>query len=212
MAPRKTLGKDDEIKIFHEHGLHIPTRRILVESVQTDLSEGESGVDAHMWSRLEKNLTILEHWPLAVEQESTITIVMNNPGGDTYHMLAMYDRIRACPCHVVIEAGGYVMSAASIIMQAGDMRRMHKHATMMIHHGSEEFSGHTKNFQSWAKESERIEKKMYVIYLERIRQKQPKFSERRLKDMMNFDLFLTAEKTVELGLADEIIPPHAAAI
>lgn len=206
MAPRKPLGKGDEIEIFYEYGLHIPLRRIIVESVQVDPKHGESGVDAHMWSRLEKGLSLLEGWPLSAEQENTITIVMNNPGGDEYHMLAMYDRIRSSPCRIVAEASGYVMSAASIILQAADVRRVHKLATMMIHHGSMEFEGHTKNFQSWAEESKRIESIMYDIYLERIRQKQAKFSLRRLKDMMNFDCWIPAPKIVELGLADEVIP------
>jgi len=205
MAARKQLGKDDEIKVFYEHGLHVPSRTIIVESVQIDFEHGESGVDAHMWSRLEKGLSVLEKWPLVGEQANTITVVMNNPGGDAYHMLGMYDRISCSPCPITIEASGHVMSAASIILQAADLRRMHRHATMMIHHGREGFIGHTKDFQRWAKESERIENIMYGIYLERIRQKQPKFSLRRLKDMMTFDRFISATEAVGLGLADEVI-------
>ncbi len=209
MSSRKTIGKDDEIKIFYDYGLYIPSRKLIVESVQVDLERGESGVDAQMWSRLEKGLGILERWPLSAEQDNTITIVMNNPGGDAYHMFGMYDRIRASPCPITIEASGYVMSAASIILQAADMRRMHEHATMMIHHGSESFKGHAKDFQSAAKENERLQESMYGIYLERIRQKKPKFSKKNLKEMMKFDRYIPALEAVELGLADEIIPHTA---
>lgn len=206
MAPRKTIGKDDEITIFYEYGLHIPTRKIVVESVEVDMERGESGVDSRMWSRLEKGLSILEKWPPLSEQDNTITIVMNNPGGDLYHMFAMYDRIRASPCTIAIEASGYVMSAASIILQAADLRRMHEHATMMIHHGSDGFTGHSKDFQSAAKENARLEKILYDIYLERIRQKNPKFSLKQLKETMKFDRYLSAGEAVRLGLVDEIIP------
>jgi ATP-dependent protease ClpP protease subunit len=206
MASRKTIGKDDEIKIFYDHGLYIPSRTIIVESVQTDFEHGESGVDAHMWSRLEKGLGILETWPLLAEQNNTITVVMNNPGGDAYHMLGMYDRISCSPCPIVVEASGYVMSAASIIIQAADVRRMHTHATMMIHHGTDGFTGHSKDFQSRAKESKRLEEIMYNIYLKRIRQKNSKFSLRRLKEMMVYDRYIPSREAVELGLADEVIP------
>ena len=206
MAPRKTLGKDDEIKLFYDYGLHIPTRRITVESVHVDPDHGESGVDAHMWSRLEKSLTILEGFAPTGEQDDSITIVMNNPGGDVYHMLAMYDRIRSSPRRIVIEASGYVMSAASISLQAADLRRVHKHATNMNHYGENGFVGHAKDFQSRAEESRRIESIMCEIYLERIRQKQPKFSLASLKRMMNFDCWMSSAKALELGLADEIIP------
>jgi ATP-dependent protease ClpP protease subunit len=170
------------------------------------LEHGESGVDAHMWSRLEKGLGILEKWPLLAEQENTITIVMNNPGGDMYHMFGMYDRIRSSACHITIEASGYVMSAASVILQAADKRRMHEHATMMIHHGSDGFRGHAKDFQSAAKENARLQEMLYGIYLERLRQKDSKFSKNRLKEMMKFDRYIPAHEAVELGLADEIIP------
>jgi len=206
MAPRKALGKDDEIKLFYDYGLHIPTRRLIVDSVQVDFEHGESGVDAQMWSRLEKGLTVLEQWPVVTEQDTAITIVMNNPGGDPYHMFGMYDRIRSSPCRIIIEATGYVMSAGSIILQAADVRRMHKHATMMIHHGTDGYRGHAKDFQSAAKESSRMEEVLCSLYLERLRQKDPKFSRKRLKDMMKFDRYIPAEEAVVLGLADEIVP------
>ena len=206
MASHKSIGKDEEIKIFYEHGLHIPSRTIIVDSVHVDSEHGESGVDAHMWSRLEKGLTILEKWPLSAEQEDTITIKMNNPGGDIYHMFGMYDRIRSSPRQIIMEASGYVMSAASVILQAADIRRMHEHATMMIHHGFDSFAGHAKDFQSRAKENERLQKMGSSIYLERIRQKDPKFSQKRLQEMMKFDRYIPAEEAVALGLADEIIP------
>ncbi len=202
MSPRKTVGKDDEISIFYEHGLHISSRTIIIGSVHVDPEHGESGVDAHMWSRLEKSLIILEQG----EERKPISIVMNNPGGDAYHMLAMYDRIRSSQCQIVIDATGHVMSAGSIILQAADVRRMHKHATMMIHHGTEAFAGHAKNLERWAEESKRVREIMHQIYLKRLRQKDKKFGSKRLKDMMAFDRYISAEEAVALGLADEIIP------
>lgn len=207
MAPRKALGKDDEIKVFYDYGLHIQTRTLIVDSVQVDFEHGESGVDAHMWSRLEKGLTVLEKWPVTAEQDTAITIVMNNPGGDMYHAFAMYDRIRSSPNRICIEASGYVMSAGSVIFQAADVRRIHRHATMMIHMPrTEGFAGHTKDFQVTAKEHERVQNDMCSIYMERIRQKNPKFSKQRLKEMMKFDRYIPAEEAVALGLAEEIIP------
>jgi ATP-dependent protease ClpP protease subunit len=206
MTSRKRLEKNDEIVIFYEHGLYIPRRQIIVDSTQVDLEHGESGVDAHMWSRLEKGLSILEKWPLTNDdQDNTITIVMNNPGGDMYHMLGMYDRICSSTCPIVIEASGQVMSAASIIMQAADIRRMHKHATMMIHRGKSESRGNADSMRNTAEELQRLENVMYSIYLEKIKIKNPKFNRRDLKNIMKDDKFISAQEAVELGLADEVI-------
>jgi len=206
MAPRKNLGKDEEIKIFYDYGLHIPTRKIIVESVHVDVEGDESGVDASMWSRLEKGFVILENWPLSGEQDNTITIVMNNPGGHAYHMFGMYDRIRSSHCPVVMEASGMVMSAASVIFQAADKRKIHWNATMMIHFGESGVRAHAKVSRKWADESERIDGKMSNVFLARIHQKHPRFTLKDLEDKMNFDWFLSANEAVEWGLADEIIP------
>jgi ATP-dependent protease ClpP protease subunit len=46
---------------------------------------------------------------------------------------------------------------------------------------------------------------MEGIYLKRIKEKHPKFTRRKLKEMMNFDCILSAKEAVELGLADKIL-------
>jgi len=63
---------------------------------------------------------------------------------------------------------------------------------------------HSKDFTRRARENERINTWMERLYLRRIREKQPKFPLSRLRKMLNFDTFLTAEQSVALGLADAI--------
>lgn len=121
-------------------------------------------------------------------------------------MFGMYDRIRCSPCPIVIEASGMVMSAASIIFQAADVRRIHWRATMMIHYGRAGYVGDPRELDSYAKESRRVTRVMHDIYLERIRQRHPKFTLKQLEKMMSVDRWIPAHEVVELGLADEIIP------
>lgn len=215
MGTPRRVGRDEEIKIFHEYGLHLPTRHIIVESIKSDNDSGETGVDSNMWGRLVRNLHILENEPLAQGKDPTITITMNNPGGDAYHMFGMFGRLKTSrlpdgtPCPIDIHAYGYLMSAATIIFQAPAFglgkRRIHVDATMMLHYGSDGYVGHSKDFQRWAEESRRLNAKMDAIYLELIRRRQPKFSQKELEKMIGYDYFLNAEQVVDLGLADELI-------
>lgn len=160
---------------------------------------GESGTDHVMAEKVIKNLYILE----TISQDP-IMILANNCGGDEYHGLAIYDAIKDCKSQITIKVLGHAMSMGSIILQAADKRIMSQNAIQMIHYGTWGVRDHSKTTQQWAKEGLRIDKWMEKLYLGRIRQKQPHFSLQRLQKMLDHDTFLTAEQSVELGLADEI--------
>jgi ATP-dependent Clp protease, protease subunit len=190
----------DHIDKFHDYGLYIPARTIYMGSENFSDDGGESGVDGLMAERLLKNLSILEGL-----NSDPITIIMNNPGGDVNHGLAIYDAIKTARSHITIVVYGYVMSMGSIIFQAADERVMSPTASQMIHYGSLTVDGHAKTTYKIADELKRIDKWMEKMYLERINEKQPLFKINRLKTMLDHDTFLTAEQSIELGLADKVL-------
>lgn len=196
----KRLSKDD-IDRFHDYSLYVPTRTIYMgsESVSDDLST-ESGVDATMAERQIKNLHILD----AINSEP-IVIIMNNPGGDVNHGLAIYDAIRACKSHITIKVFGHAMSMGSIILQAADDRIMSPNSSQMIHYGALGVEKEAKTVYKVVDEFKRIDKWMEKMYLKKIHEKQPQFSLSRLKGMLNNDTFLTAEQSIEMGLADKVL-------
>lgn len=190
----------NDVDSFHDHGIYLPTRTIYIGSEQYDPEHGESGTDGAMAARAVKNLHILDKL-----SEEPITIIANNLGGDEYSCFAIIDAILACRSHVTIIAVGHAMSAGSLILQAADERIMAPNAVQMIHYGTWSCSDHTKIFKNWAKECERIDRWMEQYYLDRIREKHPTFSLKKLQKLLNFDTFLTAEESVQLGLADKIL-------
>jgi ATP-dependent Clp protease protease subunit len=194
----KRVNRDD-IDKFHDYGIYVPKRTIYLGSVNVDIEGGEAGVDASMAERVIKNLTILD-----TVKEEAITIIMNNPGGDVNHGLAIYDAIKACRSHVTVKVYGYAMSMGSIILQAADNRVMSPNSSQMIHYGHMAIDKHQKTVYKHTEEAKRIDRWMEQMYLERIQAKHPKFTVQRIKQMLNFDTFLTAEQSVELGLADEV--------
>jgi ATP-dependent Clp endopeptidase proteolytic subunit ClpP len=193
----------ESIDRFYDYDIHTETRTIYIGSVESDIEHGESGTDASMAERAIKALHILDS--SAPNGDKPITIIMNNPGGDWYHGMAIYDAIKTCKNHVSVVVYGYAMSMGSIIFQAADKRIMSPNSKMMIHYGYNGFDGHSRTFLKVAEESKKIDQVMEDIYLERIKQKNPKFTVSKLREMVDHDTFLTAKEALDLGLIDEIL-------
>jgi len=167
---------------------------------ETADENSESGVDSKMAERQIKNLHILE-----TASSDPITIILNNPGGDINHGLAIYDAIKNCKSHVTIKVLGHAMSMGSIILQAADKRIMAPNASQMIHYGSLAVDKEAKTVYKIVEEYKRIDKWVEDMYLAKIKEKNPHYTRARLQRLLNHDTFLTATQSVELGLADKIM-------
>jgi ATP-dependent protease ClpP protease subunit len=165
-----------------------------------DIEQGESGTDGAMAERTIKNLHLLDSMA-----DAPLNIIMNNQGGDEYACFAIIDAIRQCRSHVTITAMGHAMSAGSLILQAADKRVMGPLSVQMIHYGTWGCVDHSKTFQKWAREGQRIDQWMEQYYLTKIQEKQPKFTLAKLKQLLDHDTFLTAQESLDLGLCDEIL-------
>lgn len=192
----------DDLDKFFDYEIYIPTRTIYMGSAIND-QDGESGTDGAMAERVIKALHILDS--SAPGGDKPITIIMNNPGGDEYHGLAIYDAIKACNNHVTIIVYGYAMSMGSIILQAADKRIMAPNARMMIHYGTWGINDHPKIVYKWAEEGKKFDSWMEHLYLGKILQKHSNFTLKKVQEMCNFDTFLNPQEAVALGLADEVL-------
>ena len=201
MAPR--LSRDAKQEASHEFfnsGLHIPTRTLYMGSVP-DADGEEGGTDFRMADRVIKGLHILD-----IDSDEGINIIMNNPGGDEYHGLAIFDAIKNCRSHVVITVFGMGMSMGSVILQAGDERILAPNSRIMIHYGTwEPYGQHSKAVYKWCDEGKKFDAWMRTMYLEKMREKIPDMTEKKLDGMLDFDTILTAQEAIDLGLADKIL-------
>lgn len=193
----------DDVACFQDYDVHIPTRTLYMGSIYSDSYEGDSGVDAHMAERVIKGLHILES--VGENGDKPITIIMNNPGGDWYHGMAIYNAIKACKNHITIIVYGHAMSMGSIILQAADERVMTEDASLMIHYGQDGFYGHAKTFEKWAEQGKKLIERMEGIYMEKIREINPKYRHAALRKLLDYDTFLDAKETLKLGLCDRIL-------
>lgn len=188
----------DHVDRLHNVGLYIPTRTIYIGSVQVDF-ESESGTDAFMAEKAVKNLHVLDNM-----SQDSITIIMNNLGGDWSHGMAIYDAIQACRSHVRLIVSGQASSMGSLITQAADERIMMPSAKMLIHYGHISIAGHPKEVGKAIKDEDRTNHLMEKIYLEKIREKHPDYQLSKLQKLLDFDTTLWAQDAVNLGLADSI--------
>lgn len=193
----------DDVDKFFDYGINIPTRTLYIGSTSY-LSDGdESGVDHEMTERAVKGIHLLDFH--AKSGDKPFTIVMNNPGGDWYHGIAIYDAITTSRNHITVKVYGHAMSMGAVILQAADERLIAPNARLMIHYGTMGYSSHTKIYQEWAKEAAFTDKVHEDIFLDQIRDKHPRFARKKLQAMMNFDSFFGAKEAVDFGLADKII-------
>ncbi len=191
------INRDDVDKLY-DYDLYIPSRTIYMGSVESDIENGESGVEAVMAERVIKALHLLD------QKNEPITIIMNNPGGDWFHGMAIYDAIKGCQSHITIKVYGMAMSMGAVILQAADKRVMMPSSKFMMHYGYMGFAGHSKTFDKWGDENKRINKEMEQIFLDKIQETDPSFTLKQLEELLDHDTIYTAQETVNMGLADEV--------
>lgn len=177
---------------FHNQGIYWPSRTVYL---------GGDEVNHKLSDQVVKNLHMLDR----AFSDKGITLMINNPGGEEAHMLAIYDAIKACRNHVTGIIYGEACSAASVIVQACDTRIMRPHSYMMIHYGtSDPGSDHPKIIRAWVKWYDECDRLMEDIFLERIKEKHPEYTRKRVQHLLNFDTILWSNDVVELGLADKV--------
>lgn len=186
---------------FAEHDYDVASRTVWVGS-RTDDEGDDIGIDGRLAEKAIKGIYQL----VRASKEKPIKIIINNPGGDVYHGMAIYDVMKACPCHIRAFVLGQACSMASVILQAADERILAPHATIMFHEGYEgHATNHPRIVRNWVKYEEKFGKKLDKILYEAITEKIPDFSKERFDKMNQFDKPLFAEEAVELGLADRIM-------
>lgn len=185
----RKIADTNHVQEFHDLGIYQPTRTI----------ELFSEIEEESAKRTIKNLHILD------QKEGIITMFINSPGGSLYHGMAIYDAIKACKNHVKIVVYGEASSAASFILQAADERIISSNAYIMLHLGEQAFEGHPITFERWAKKFQDDNNWMQNVYLNKIKEKKPRFTNKMMEDLLKFDTIISAKDALDLNLVDGIL-------
>lgn len=185
------MSKDnfkENLEMFHDNNVHIPTRSILLSGEITSEKRDE----------FLKNILSLD------EKGKDITIYLSSEGGYTDQGKSIYDLIRLSNSFIKGIVLDEASSSASFILQACDERIMLPNSYLMVHIGEESTGGHPQTKKRWDKKYEDDTKTMEDMYLKRIKEKKPRYTRKQLQSMLTFDTILNPKQAIELGLADKV--------
>lgn len=200
---------------LHELGIDPLARELYLvgEPEQAELARSDSqyepGVEYVMASRFIKNLRALE-----LDSSSPILIHMKTCGGSWMEGMAIYDAIKACPCHVTILNYTHARSMSSLILQAADYRVMMPNSEFMFHHGEYGDAGELMTVISSLEWYKRSIDRMCNIYVEVMKNtsgsKWTGTSRQQVRQWLDkqmdqkHDVFLSAIDAVKNGFADTV--------
>lgn len=129
-----------------------------------------------------------------------IHLHVHSPGGSIFAGLSIVDSIRSCKTEVHTYIDGSAASAATLISTSGKKRFMSKNSFMLLHQPQLEWSGKLDEFKDEIENQSNLYEKLTEIYLEN-----SKMNREELDDLLGHELWLDAEKCLELGLIDKIV-------
>jgi len=195
-----TNNKDaNAVMNWFEYGILLQERVIFLEGLKVTDEDDIDEVASYMANKFIKGMEMLES-----NNHKEILVILSTPGGCEYSGFAIYDRIIESPCHVTIRGYGRIMSMGTVILQAGNKRELAPNTWMMIHEGQGWTEGSTKTMMNWVSSFKEMNERGYKIYYDKMIQKDPDITLARIKNMCKDDNTFSAEKAVELGLADVI--------
>lgn len=210
---KKTLSKYETLDFIHHSDIDPEFYQIYLfgrEDQDTEMENGEPGVEYKMANRFIKNI----HYLSGRDKKRPIIIHLKSCGGYVEEGLAIYDAILSVPNPTTIVNYTHARSMSSIIFQAANKRVMMPNSIFMYHEGDQAVSGTFKQVNSIVDFGKKFSDVMTTIYAERMKTsphgKMRTWTMARIKDYLvhemdrKEDVYLTAEETIALGLADEM--------
>ncbi len=134
-----------------------------------------------------------------------ITVRINSPGGSVFGGVAIYNALRTHPAAVTVLVDSIAASIASVIAQAGDVRKMVQHSQMMIHEANGIAIGSGTEVREYAELLDKQTNLIASIFADRAGKSVGVF-----KALMNAETWFSADEAVAEGLADEVLVPARA--
>lgn len=160
----------------------------------------DTDVNEHSASLIIAQLLFLE----SENADADILFYINSPGGVVTAGMAIYDTMQFIKPDISTIVMGQACSMASLLAQAGapGKRLILPNARHMIHQPSGGASGQATDIQIQAQEILKMKRNLQQIY---VKHNSKGKIRAELEDDMERDFFMSAQESVDYGLADEII-------
>jgi len=135
------------------------------------------------------------------ESRKGITLKLNSEGGSVYEALAIVGRMNKSSCFITVEGYGCVMSAATLILAAGNKRKLSHLAWFMHHEASlEPPQMRASELAAFSKQIQREERQWAKVMAE-YTHKSEKFW---LEKGTHIDVYFSAQELLKMGVIDEV--------
>ena len=141
--------------------------------------------------------------------QKVIPVVIDSYGGQAYSLLSMIGTIKSSKIPVATIVKGKAMSCGAILSSFGEegLRFMDKDAVLMIHDVSSSAFGKVEELKADARESERLNKKLYTM-MARNCGKPDDYFLNLIHDKGHADWFLEADEAKEHNIVQQLRVPN----
>lgn len=139
-----------------------------------------------------------------------ITVNISSLGGFVDDGLAIHDILASHPAEITTNVTGMTASAATIIAQAGNNRRISDNALYLVHKSWGMGIGNADDFESLVKDLKTIDERIANIYAKRSGTN-IKDIKALMKENGGAGIWLSGEEAKRYGLVDEVYEPMQAA-
>lgn len=167
--------------------------------VEREDSVGSSGVATYEAFRRE-----VERITQVAAQHVVVNI--RSTGGDVNDALLIYEALRSLDAHVTTRCYGYTASAATIIAQAADegCREISSNAMYLIHRSLCSIEGNALSLEARIELLKKTDERLAQLYAQHSGGDAAEYAA-LMAENNGEGRWLTAEETIEMGLADTII-------
>lgn len=134
-----------------------------------------------------------------------INLHINSPGGSVFEGIAIGNMLKQHKAHVTAHVDALAASIASVIVASCDKVVMPENSMLMIHNPWTFSMGNAKELRKQADDLDKIAESSVVTYLSKA---SDKLSEKKIKQIMDEETWLSANEAYEYGLCDVIDSPN----
>lgn len=176
------------VNAYFDHGVDVANRRVFL-----------GDIDSESISAVIKGLYLMQ----TEDNTSPIELFISSCGGDLYEALALYDIMQTIRCPIHTFAFGRCMSAAPLLLAAGEpgYRWVSQHCQFLHHDGFDSIEGKTTSLKADMKHLEALDKS-WTTLLASYSNKDFNWWNNRAK--RSADFYFSADEAIDWELADAI--------
>ena len=162
------------------------------------------GWDESSWPAVKKQLT-------AIANTTSKKIIVNimSPGGLVSDGLVIHDALKISKAEIETRVYGLTASAATVIAQSGDTRKMSANSLYLIHHAILMTAGNVNAMKMAVDDLEKVDATLTDIYIKK--GADPEKVKALMDENNGYGKWIDADEALAVGLIDEIMEPSKAA-